>query len=124
MPNTAVPSLYVTQSTLTASQKEQYQAIYPSSEGILPEVSETPFAGQGLEVGEMYKSSAPTIAYPTPSRVTSTIAYPTPSRAMSTRQLSEVAEEVDGAAPAGMPAGDDFAYQVRYQGLNSDSWGD
>ena len=126
MPDTAVPLLYVTQSTLTASQKEQYQAVFlSSSEGLMPppEAAETAsssasasafaFAGgqgqQGLDVGEMmdmYKSSATTVAYPTPSRVASTVAYPTPSRVAEMGGLEEVAEE-------GMSPSFDVGFQVR-----------
>jgi hypothetical protein len=125
MPNTAVPSLYVTQSTLTASQKEQYQPVFLSSEEGMPppppeasEMSSSAFAfaaGQGLDAGEMdmYKSSATTVAYPTPSRVASTVAYPTPSRAASTGRLEEVAEEVDGGDGVGMSPSYDVGFQVR-----------
>ncbi|KAH6847977.1 hypothetical protein B0I37DRAFT_376335 [Chaetomium sp. MPI-CAGE-AT-0009] len=99
MPDTAVPSLYVTQSTLTASQKEQYEAARLSSEAMPPEASETSFAGQSLDVGEMYKSSATTVAYPTPSRLT------------SSRWLPEVAEEADEDAVAGVSPSYDVGYQ-------------
>ncbi|KAH6622924.1 hypothetical protein F5144DRAFT_345513 [Chaetomium tenue] len=116
IPNTAIPSLYVTQSTLTASQKEQYQAVCFSSEGMPPEASEMSFAGQGLEAGEMYKSSAPTIAYATPSRVTSTIAYPTPSRVASAGKLPEVVEETGQDSVAGMSP----SYGVEHQQSSPD----
>ncbi|KAK3293336.1 uncharacterized protein B0H64DRAFT_476882 [Chaetomium fimeti] len=99
MPDTAVPSLYITQSTLTASQKEQYRAICPSSEGMPPEASEPSFAGQSLDVGEMYKSSATTVAYPTPSRVA------------STARLPEVAEEAGEDAVAGTLPSYDVGFQ-------------
>ncbi|KAL2160288.1 hypothetical protein VTH06DRAFT_1461 [Thermothelomyces fergusii] len=76
LPDTAPPSLYVAQSTLTASQKREYRVVDLSSEAI-PEVSggagahgDFSAAQSSPGAGEMYRSSmATTIAYPTPSRV-------------------------------------------------------
>ena len=88
MPDTAAPSLYVTQSTLTASQKREYRTVSLSSEA-MPEGSEMLPPDQPFGAGEVYKSSGAT-----------TIAYPTPSRVASSRRLPEITEELDDS-PAG-----------------------
>ncbi|KAG7294230.1 hypothetical protein NEMBOFW57_004300 [Staphylotrichum longicolle] len=84
MPDTAAPSLYITQSTLTASQKREYRTVSLSSEA-MPEGSEMLPPDQTFGAGEVYKSSGAT-----------TIAYPTPSRVASSRRLPEITEEMDG----------------------------
>jgi hypothetical protein len=104
MPDTAPPSLYVAQSTLTASQKREYAAVSLSSQDV-PGVAETFLPGQSSIGGaEVYKSSGAT-----------TIAYPTPSRIGSSRRLPEASEEVEGSDVAGTSLGYDVGYQVRYQ---------
>jgi hypothetical protein len=103
VPDTAPPSLYVAQSTLTASQKRQYVSVSLSSQDV-PEVVETFLPGQpSVGGGEVYKSSGAT-----------TIAYPTPSRIGSSRRLPEVSEEVEGGDALGMSLGYDGGFQVRY----------
>ncbi|KAK4151214.1 hypothetical protein C8A00DRAFT_17363 [Chaetomidium leptoderma] len=102
LPDTAVPSLYVTQSTLTASQRQEYRVVSLSSEA-MPEGPETLLAaGQsGLGGGELYRSSGAT-----------TIAYPTPSRAGLSRLLPESVEELDeGGGVAATSLGHGVEYQ-------------
>ncbi|KAK4040579.1 hypothetical protein C8A01DRAFT_15569 [Parachaetomium inaequale] len=115
--DTAVPpSLYVSQSSLTASQRQEYQVVSLSSEAV-PEVPDeemsSPLAGQALGVGmgEMYKSSGAT-----------TIAYPTPSRAASSRRrLPGVVEEGEGEGEGdGGVAGASLGYDVGYQQSSPD----
>jgi hypothetical protein len=102
MPDTAAPSLYVTQSTLTASQKQEYRMV-SSSEAAL-EAPETSLPDQSLGFGEPYRSSAATVAYPTPSRIG------------SSRRLPDVAEEADGDDVAATSPAGEVDYQVRYCG--------
>ncbi|KAL2138085.1 hypothetical protein VTI28DRAFT_7490 [Corynascus sepedonium] len=84
LPDTAPPSLYIAQSALTASQKQEYQVVNLSSDAI-PEASEGLSARQWVGPGEMYRSSAATtIAYPTPSRVA-----PPPRLPGVTEEMSE-----------------------------------
>ncbi|KAK4119958.1 hypothetical protein N657DRAFT_603548 [Parathielavia appendiculata] len=100
MPDTAPPSLYVAQSTLTSSQNREYAVVGSSAEA-LPEVSETFLPGQSsMWRGELYKSSAAT-----------TIAYPTPSRIGSSRRLADVFEEMDGVDVAETSLSYDVGYQ-------------
>lgn len=103
MPDTAAPSLYITQSTLTASQKREYRTVSLSSEA-MPEVSEMLPPDQIFGTGEVYKSSGAT-----------TIAYPTPSRVASSRRLPEITEEMDGSV-AGTSLVVDADHQVRCHG--------
>jgi hypothetical protein len=64
-------SLYIAQSALTASQKQEYRMVSQSSDAP-PETVEQSLPTQQFVVGEIHKSSgATTIAYPTPSRVAS-----------------------------------------------------
>ncbi|KAK3304476.1 uncharacterized protein B0T15DRAFT_536619 [Chaetomium strumarium] len=84
MPDTTA-SLFVTQSALTASQKQEYRMVSQSSQAV-PEAAGTSPPRQHLEAGEMhtYKSSMAT-----------TIAYPTPSRIWSSRRVADEADEAD-----------------------------
>jgi len=100
MPDTAAPSLYITQSTLTASQKREYRTVSLSSEA-MQEGSEILPPDQLFGAGEVYKSSGAT-----------TVAYPTPSRVASSRRLPEITEELDGNA-AGTSLVMDADHQVR-----------
>jgi hypothetical protein len=103
MPDTAPPSLYIAQSTLTASQKREYVSVSLSSEDV-PEVADRFLPGQSsVGGGEVYKSSGAT-----------TIAYPTPSRIGSSRRLPELSEEVEGGDALRMALGYDGGFQVRY----------
>jgi hypothetical protein len=90
-------ALYITQSTLTASQKQEYQMVSLSSEAGL-EVPETslpmPLFGGG---GEVYKSSGVT-----------TIAYPTPSRIGSSRRMAGGVEGLEGDGLDGASPGLDI----------------
>ncbi|KAL2135604.1 hypothetical protein VTI74DRAFT_7751 [Chaetomium olivicolor] len=83
IPDTAPPSLYIAQSTLTASQKQEYRIVSLSSDAG-QEVPEQSLPAHQFETGEMYRSSCAT-----------TIAYPTPSRITSSRRLADVVEEVE-----------------------------
>ncbi|KAK3905610.1 hypothetical protein C8A05DRAFT_12590 [Staphylotrichum tortipilum] len=85
MPDTAAPSLYIAQSTLTTSQKQEYQVVSLSSEAG-PEFSEMLPPEQPFRAGETYRSSGAT-----------TIAYPTPSRVVSSRRLPDIEEDGYGA---------------------------
>jgi hypothetical protein len=95
LPDTAAPSLYVAQSTLTASQKQEYRIVSLSSDAI-PETSE--MVPPDLLLGtDLYKSSTAT-----------TIAYPTPSRVAPSGRLAEIFEGLDGGGFEMSPAQDDF----------------
>ncbi|KAL2166322.1 hypothetical protein VTG60DRAFT_2929 [Thermothelomyces hinnuleus] len=106
LPDTAPPSLYVTQSALTASQKREYQVVDLSSEPMpeVPresEVHEEFSVAQSSGAGEMYRSSMAT-----------TIAYPTPSRVALQRRLPDVPGEMgDDCASSRTSPGYDISYQ-------------
>ncbi|KAL2185337.1 hypothetical protein L209DRAFT_712676 [Thermothelomyces heterothallicus CBS 203.75] len=106
LPDTAPPSLYVTQSALSASQKREFQVVDLSSEPMprLPresEVHEEFSAAQSSGAGEMYRSSMAT-----------TIAYPTPSRVALQRRLPDVPGEMgDDCASSRTSPGCDVSYQ-------------
>jgi hypothetical protein len=74
-----------------------------SSEAAL-EAPETSLPDQSLGFGEPYRSSAATVAYPTPSRIG------------SSRRLPDVAEEADGDDVAATSPAGEVDYQVRYCG--------
>ncbi|KAL2016522.1 hypothetical protein VTK56DRAFT_3450 [Thermocarpiscus australiensis] len=94
MPDTAT-SLYIAPSTLTRSQKQEYEVVSPSSQPV-PEVPEPSLSKQLLGAGEMHKSSGVT-----------TIAYPTPSRFRSSRHIPERTDEPEkDAAPTDSPLRD------------------
>ncbi|KAK4242158.1 hypothetical protein C8A03DRAFT_11575 [Achaetomium macrosporum] len=82
----AAPLLFVTQSALTASQKQEYRVVSQSSQA-MPEGPGTSSPAQQFEAGEMhtYKSSMAT-----------TIAYPTPSRIGSSRRVADETDESNG----------------------------
>lgn len=99
---TGSSSLYIAQSTLTASQKREYETVSLSSEAGV-EVPETSLPRQPVGMGEMYKSSCAT-----------TIAYPTPSRVRSSRRGAELFDGVDEDGVAGAsPGRGDPDHQVR-----------
>ncbi|KAK4248640.1 hypothetical protein C7999DRAFT_13407 [Corynascus novoguineensis] len=88
LPDTAPPSLYIAQSALTASQKQEYQVVNLSSD-TMPDASEGLCARQLVGPGEMYRSSAATtIAYPTPSRVAPPPRLPGVTEEMSEQGIS------------------------------------
>ena len=97
MPDTAAPSLYVTQSILTASQKQEYRMVSLSSDADASEML-PPDQSFGAD---MYKSSG-----------ASTVAYPTPSRVASSRRMVEITEELDGNGFEASPVQDVY-HQVR-----------
>ncbi|KAH6621248.1 hypothetical protein B0J18DRAFT_221662 [Chaetomium sp. MPI-SDFR-AT-0129] len=119
MPDTAVPSLYITQSALTASQRREYRVVSPTSflaptaamaEGT--EGSSVLDQSFGLgneksgpcEMETMFKSSGAT-----------TIAYPTPSRVTSSRRLADVAEEevaTEGVGESGYQSSPDVLTEM------------
>ena len=100
MPDTAAPSLYVAQSTLTTSQKQEYQVVSLSSEAGL-EVSEMLPPEHPFGAGETYRSSAAT-----------TIAYPTPSRVAVSSRLPEIEEDGYGAGFVETSLDQEANYQV------------
>jgi hypothetical protein len=100
MPDTA-SSLYISQSVLTASQKQEYKTVSLSSEAA-PDEPVTSFPAQPPVAGEVYKSSGAT-----------TIAYPTPSRIGSSRRLPEPVDELDENRVAETFLGRDFNQPVR-----------
>ncbi|KAK4130871.1 hypothetical protein BT67DRAFT_445188 [Trichocladium antarcticum] len=103
-PNMADTStaLYITQSSLTASQKQEYHTINPSSEAGL-DMPETPLPRPPPGVGEVYKSSGAT-----------TIAYPTPSRIRSSRKRAPAFDGLEGNDAAEVLADHDVDHQARY----------
>lgn len=87
MPDTA-SSLYVMQSALTASQKQQYRMVALSSE-TMQDVTEMSLPAHLVGGGEMYRSSdATTIAYPTPSRIGSSRQLPVPTDRLEEDRVS------------------------------------
>ncbi len=105
MPDTAAPSLYVAQSTLTASQKQEYQVVSLSSDAG-PEIPEMLPPEQPFRAGETYRSSGAT-----------TIAYPTPSRAaVSSRRLPEIEEDGGEVSFVETSLPQETHYQVRCSG--------
>ena len=93
MPDTAAPSLYVTQSILTASQKQEYRMVSLSSD---VDASEMLPPGQSFGA-DMYKSSGAT-----------TVAYPTPSRVASSRRMAGITEELDENGVEASPVQDAY----------------
>lgn len=100
MPDTAA-SLYIAPSELTASQKQAYRVVSPSSDAV-PETFEQKLPTQPFSVGETYKSSGAT-----------TIAYPTPSRIGSSRLAAESTDVLDHDVVATASPGYDVGHQVR-----------
>lgn len=98
MPATA-PQLYITQSTLTASQKQEYRMVTLSSDAI-PETFEQSLPTQPFSTGELYKSSG-----------TATVAYPTPSRIGSSRRPPGTTNSLDVDVATAAP-GQDVEHQV------------
>lgn len=96
-------SLYVAQSTLTASQKQQYKMVNLSSEAGF-EVPETSLPMSFLDEGGICNSSG-----------TTTIAYPTPSRAAGLARLVPF-EGMEGVEVSGVLFEDDIQHQVRFCG--------
>ncbi|KAK4144120.1 uncharacterized protein C8A04DRAFT_36950 [Dichotomopilus funicola] len=119
MPDTAVPSLYITQSALTASQRREYRVVSPTSSlaptaAMVEGAESSSVADQSFgfrndksgpgEMDTMFKSSGAT-----------TIAYPTPSRVTSSRRLADVAEEevaTEGVGESGYQSSPDVLTEM------------